>query len=505
MKPHASASGYGVRADTGGGASYSGAAVAVLFGLALGFVSWFLVGRGGMPTIVAMLGGSIVGTVVTFMSWRRSIGLVVIWIFTMSGFRAFAMISMPVLPDLSVERVAALWLLAIFAMRLVVRRDRVRGPFTLDFILLMHMLYILANVMVLGEGHHVHQWAISSVTPFLAYIIGKNMVYEDRDVKIVLYFLAGLSVYYAIQSVAQKYNLTFLVWPRQILERDLGLWPAGRSRGPFLHPPLFGQMMGMVLPFQFYLFFRVKSVAAKSILLVTIALGGLGLLFTYTRAPWVAALAGLATLAILRPRYRQMIIGLGGLIAAAMFFGALQFANSEFLQERVGNTGTIDNRLAALSAALRMWRDHPLFGIGFFNWEQFYPDYQRGEHIPFYGYITRLSGRGVVPHDIFWGRLAEEGLLSIGLLSSAIGIMWLRFRRLWDRVGEQANLNRDALAAIAAMFVAYLLGGMGMDYRYFDLVTALPYFFAGVLYGYEMPAPAAQPTWDGPYASSRSA
>ena len=50
------------------------------------------------------------GTVICYFSWRNMALLVCVWLFAMSGFRAYAMVYMPVLPDLSLERILAILL-----------------------------------------------------------------------------------------------------------------------------------------------------------------------------------------------------------------------------------------------------------------------------------------------------------------------------------------------------------------------------------------------------------
>jgi O-antigen ligase len=465
----------------------AGAAVAIGFGVVLGLLAWFLLGRAGLSIVMSLLGVSVVGVVLSFIAWHNLVLMALLWLFVMSGFRTFYMIYMPFLPDISIERVIGVWLVILFSLRLIMKRDEIRGPWLVDVFLLLHVLYILANVTYIGNKIHAHEWAISSVMPFVGYVIGKQMLGRDRDVKILFAGLFGFLIYYYVQSIAQKYNVDFLIWPKATLDQYKGLWPLGRSRGPFLHPPLFGQMMAMLIPIQFYFFFRVKSTAARVFILISIALSGLGLLYTYTRGPWLAAIVGLIALGIMRPGYRQLLAAMGVLLTVTFFFGVLQLANSDLLQHRLGDTQTIGNRLAALSAALRMWMDHPVFGIGWFNWEEYYPFYHRGEHIPLFGYVTRYMGKGVVVHDIYWGRLAEEGLVSIGLLLAATTLVIFRFRYLWARVHDSDWLNRDALATIAGVFIIYAVGGLAIDYRYFDLVNALPYTLAGILMGYRIP------------------
>jgi O-antigen ligase len=463
--------------------------LALGFGLLLGVLTWLLIGRVSLGAMIIVLAAGVAGALLSFISWRNMALLVTIWLFTMSGFRAFAMIHMPFMPDVSLERVIAVWIAVIFSVRLITRRDSVHGPYLLDVLLFLHTLYVLANVTFIGNPVRMHEWMMSSVSPFIAYLIGKNILRRDGDVRYLLVFFFVMTFYYYVQSLGQRYGWDFLVWPKGILDRGGGLWQEGRSRGPFLHPPLFGQVMAMLMLVQFYFFYRVKRGIWRSLILVSIAASTLGIIYTYTRAPWVAAVAGILTMAILRPRFRQLTLSLGVIAGMLVFFGKINLQDERFLQERVETTETVENRLAAFSAAVRMWRDHPVLGIGYFNWTKYYWRYQRGENIPFYGYITRQAARRMTPHDIYWSRLAEEGLVGMALLVTAFGVGYLRFRRLWREVPERAWLNRDGLAVFAAIFVSYLVGGAFIDFRYFDLVNAIPYLLAGILYGYQIPEP----------------
>lgn len=489
------------RAPRRGGPS-NGGVVALAIGLVIGGIAWFLVSRAGFDTVLALAGMIVVGTIVSYFAWRNLVVLVCIWLFSMSGFRAFFLLPMPLMPDLSLERVITIWLVILFAFRLIMRRDTLRGPWLLDVVLLLHTLYIAANVMYIGHRESLHHWALSSLSPLIGYMLGKQITSRDSDVRFVYLFLFVVMIYYFVQSIAQKFSLNFLIWPPGILDLYQGAWPYGRSRGPFLHPPLFGQVMAMVLPFQFYLYFRMRSVAGRAWVLLAIVLGVFGLLYTYTRAPWIAAAAGLLTLGLLRPGYRQLLGGMGLVVVITAALGLLQLAGSDLLAERVSNTASISSRLAAFSGALRMWLDHPLFGIGWFNWHDVYPDYIRGEEIPFYGYISRHIARYAVIHDMYLGRLAEEGIVSIVLLTAALLLFWRRFRQLWGQVHESDWLNRDGLATIAAVFVVYAVGGAAIDFRYFDLVNVIPYFLGGIMMGYRVsahpPPPDPYPNWTPP-------
>jgi hypothetical protein len=511
MNDRVSAGGYGGSPGLSPGGSHIGVVIAVIFGVLVGVMGWLLIGRAGVTMVTTLLGMVVVGSILSYIAWHNFAFLVTLWLFALSGFRTYAMLPMPFLPDLSVDRVLSVWVVIMFAVRLLVRIERVRGPFVLDVLLLAHAAYILANTMYIGSQAHTHEWSLSSVTPLVGYLMGKNIIYRERELRYLFKFIFVLMIYYAIQSIGQKFNLTFLVWPKTTLDLSVGLHHVGRSRGPFLHPPLFGQIMAMLLPIQIYVYFRVKGRLQKGSVLAVLLMTAMGMLYTYTRAPWVAAIVGLLVLAFLRPRYRQLLLGTGVVVAMAAFLGIVQVVESDsaFLQERFTNLWTIKNRAAALSAAIRIWKDNPLFGVGFFNWGEVYGMYRRGEEILFLGYVERYAGAGIQIHDIYFGRLAEEGIVSIALLGSALGIVWFRIRRLWEQVSEQDVLNRDGLAAIVASLVVYLVGGLAIDFRYFDMVNAIPYLFMGILYGYEVPKHPPPPPpyrlWKPPYFVRREA
>jgi len=489
--------------------SQIGAAIALIFGVLVGVMSYVLLGQTGLTMVMTLLGMVVVGSVVSYIAWHNFAFLVAAWLFAMSGFRSYAMLYMPFLPDISIDRVFSLWVMLMFAVRLLMRKDRIRGPYLVDILFLLHAAYILANTMYIGSRSHTHEWALSSMTPLVGYLMGKNIICRERELRFLFQFFAALMIYYAIQSIAQKFHLDFLVWPKTTLDLHIGLHHAGRSRGPFLHPPLFGQIMAMLVPIQFYLFFRFKSKLSRGMILIAFVTSCLGLFYTYTRAPWVACMAGFVTLAIMRPRYRQLIVGVGIMAAVATFLGGTHWVESDsaFVHDRLTNLWTVKNRLAAMSAAVRIWRDNPLFGVGFFNWDDVYGLYRRGEEFMFFGYVERYAGAGVRIHDIYFGRLAEEGIVSLGLLAAASVAIWLRFKKLWSMVAEPDVLNRDGLAVVAAIIVTYLVGGMGIDFRYFDMVNAIPYLLIGVLYGYQVPhhppPPPPYRLWTPPYFSRR--
>jgi O-antigen ligase len=399
----------------------------------------------------------------------------------MSGFRLLGLVSMPVLPDFTFDRFFLFYIGIILALRLVMHPESVHGPYHGDALVAVHTAYILLNVLILAPEHY-HAWVLSSLSPWFAFLLGKYAFVDDKAIRNILLFFVGVSIYFYITSIAEHFGWTWLIWPKAILDPTAGMWQAGRSRGPVIHSPLFGQIQAMFLLVHLYYLSRPLRPLLRVLLSVSLVGCFLGMYFAYTRAPFVALAASIVTMAILLPRFRRtlaVLVLLAGLTQAVFSFKPEQ---DEFLQERLQTSGTFENRLMMVANSLRIVQDYPVFGVGLFKAKDHLWEYNRGTNIPFYGYVRGYFGGKMVPHDIYISRIAEEGLFS-GLLLLAFSVVIVRaFRRRWRANPQDSWFNRDVLALFAAMLVSYLVGGMAIDYRYFDYINAVAFLLAGIIY-----------------------
>jgi O-antigen ligase len=198
----------------------------------------------------------------------------------------------------------------------------------------------------------------------------------------------------------------------------------------------------------------------------------------------LATILSFIVLAALRPKYRKVFSALSVIALLGGLLGAMQLANSEFFQERLQTRLTISNRLLTGANSLRMIRDYPFFGVGYFRFNDYRGLYNQGIEVPFYGYIEKARGAETPIHDIYLGRTAEEGLLGAGLLSAFLIVIIRAFIKKWRADPQEPWFNRDILALFAAIMFCFLIGGMFIDFRYFSLVNVIFFFLAGLIYGY---------------------
>lgn len=467
-----------------------------IIAIVVGLFSWYFLRTMG-PLGLVMLSGALLGAVVALvLVWRYPVAICMIWFLSMSGMQTVGMIRMPGLPDFSLARLFMMMMILIGALALVRGRKVLRSPYAPGVLLLLHATYVLANMYVAGVESRFNTWLASSFAPVVGFMFAKEFIEEDKQLRFIMLTFVAVSVYFWITCIGEKFEISAIVWPKEILDRDVGISWFGRSRGPFLQPGLTGQFLGWFIMAQVFLLTRRSSNALKFFLIANVVLCTIGLFLTYTRGPWLATVVGLAAMAALRPQYRRI---LGAVLVAGLLMvatNALRPRSDEFLGERMGNTSTIENRLGFLAAATRMIHDEPLFGIGYFRYMDELPEYNRGTYIPMYGFVPRGAGAGVPIHDIYIGRAAEEGLVSIAVFVALMTVLFRHFWQRWRAATGSGWFDRDFLALYAGVMVSYFVNGMTLDYRYFDFVNVLPFFLSGIVVGYPVVAGSADRTAD---------
>ena len=254
-------------------------------GLALVF-SNIMIPRFGIAAFVGLLGGLLAASIFLVVSFRHLTVPFALLILTIGGFRFLWGIQTPILPDLSLDRLALIWMVIVFMIKHVSERRPLRGPFTLDLLLLVHGLFLL-TLIILHDMESFHEWTMSTMIPYAAYFLAKNIIIDKDRARSLLWVLLALSIYYNVHAVAEKYEIGFLIWPKHLTGLEAGFF--GRSVGPFEHAPLFGTVIGMMLPLHLYFMATVRNRMGKILLVASFLIGLAGLYFSYTRGSWPAS------------------------------------------------------------------------------------------------------------------------------------------------------------------------------------------------------------------------
>ncbi|HUP71179.1 MAG TPA: O-antigen ligase family protein [Acidimicrobiales bacterium] len=308
-------------------------------------------------------------------------------------------------------------------------------------------------------------------------------VADLKTVLSVLYFGGGgLTVLYGFFQLHDRTwggRWDWVDWGRSLsFATGTSIWSS------FGNPNHLAGFFAIILPIGMVLLILHRRWWVRAVILVIAAVLVLELLQTTTRGAWLAALAALATLAVLmfpeirhRPRITLSVMAgvLVVVLSAALVLGSAQEIASQFRSIIDFDAGTTaSQRTTFWKAAVRMANDHPVVGTGPEGFESLYPSYQP---VPTNG-----------PHNVFMNYLATQGypglLLFLAVLTLAsirvIGAL-RRLRSLERDAGdggrEQAREARLALTAVAAGLVAYLVQGsfdiqqIGLSFAFWVLLA----------------------------------
>jgi O-antigen ligase len=270
-----------------------------------------------------------------------------------------------------------------------------------------------------------------------------------RAVWAVVIGVGLLAVLAIVQQVTKSYASTYGGFATVLPAGD-----AMRSAGP-LNPNPFGQVVASAAVLAFYLA-RTRGRRAGRWLAAAIAAACVvAVVYSQSRAALIALLiVALAIGALRGVRLRRLALAVCGVIA----LGPLVLPAS--LQTRVdalytavsANAGTpqdtsLRGRKSENLAALRMWADHPLVGVGPDNFEIHYEQYSEA-----IGTDPRPEQRGA--HNLYLESLAETGVLGA---TAFFGVLWLALAGAWRARrhlrGGDGQLAEGILVALCAFLI----------------------------------------------------
>src|SRR5712692_238793 len=192
--------------------------------------------------------------------------------------------------------------------------------------------------------------------PFTIYYVAKHGQYSVDDVKKLLNWLLAIQTYLVINGAFEHYRIDALVWPKYILDENIGdQWE--RLRGPFINSSFLGA--ALVLTFAAT---SVMAIYARGIrkwfLHCILLLTGICVYFTYTRTVWIGFFATLIIFLITRTDLKRVAGTVLCAILLAFLVGVgskLSLSNSTLFARR---QNTVDYRIANISLAYKVFLAH---------------------------------------------------------------------------------------------------------------------------------------------------
>lgn len=252
------------------------------------------------------------------------------------------------------------------------------------------------------------------------YLIATNVVNSIKRLESLLWMLLLVHIYFSIHGI---YNFAII-----------GYTSAGQNTSGVVGSSFIGDendfalALNTMIPFAYFMATWVKKMWKKLVSASALFLLVLGVASSFSRGGWVGLVA-VIIFCILNSRRKLSALAYTGLLATAL----LAFAPSSYWteMETISDTSesTANARLEYWETAIRMYADHPVFGVGAGNGGVWMPAYFTGA-----GDANRQWGRAF--HGTIPQMLAETGTVGavcyFAMLILAIGYL-LKVKRRYKR------------------------------------------------------------------------
>jgi len=300
-------------------------------------------------------------------------------------------------------------------------------------------------------------------------------------------FLAAITV---LQKVTRTYDRPYFGFSGLDVAYLIGQTSEWRAAGPVLDPNYYAQLLLVALPIGIIGALREPLRPRRVAATAMTALIGLAIAFTGSRGAALAA--GVMLLALVTMRYlgpRQLLAAAGAVaVVLALSPTYLQRLETVTVSGATAPSGadtsadlSTRSRVTENLAALHVFEDHPVLGVGPGGFPYYYEEYAGRIGTPIHQRRRVGADAGAQSlreaHDIVLGLAADLGVVGLALFAWAVGIALLgarRARRRWLAAGRPELA--DMAAALLAGLVGYLAAGVFLSLafeRYLWMLVAM--------------------------------
>jgi O-antigen ligase len=441
-------------------------AIAVSMGILIWSPNW-----SSAETIVGL------GAVVTMIFVNPIYGLM-LWII-LEPYTPFWHLYIPMpsgIPDLSLSRLAVAFLCVVWLAQLATRKRRIRRFGSIEVWMVLFAILVMPSVAASAGGlvHSLQTLFDKFVTPFLVFVLAKNL-YDEK---------VGLDRLIALMAVLESY-LLYVLFYEQITGVPL-FYTLGRTTvytrhlrkivGLLGNAAALATILAMIAPFALYKLVHTRSPYARAFYFCMFGLAVFGNFICWNRGSWLAMAVALLVLLLFEAKYRRILLPL--LFVAAILVGVywVQVTSSPVVTERLSNVNSIRFRINMLDVSQRMIKDNLLFGVGFDSFPTYYIQYG--------GHWELMAWDDPTPHNTYVLILATMGLAAFVpyflMFLSVFAETGTMMRRHWRERGADHAL----LVSLWASVAAYMSTAATVDLYSSTLTSLVLFCLTGTVVGY---------------------
>lgn len=368
---------------------------------------------------------------------------------------------------LTLDRIVLVGLLGAFALQWRWGRIHSKPLCGADWLLAALLVILAASLATAGApaasatNTFSPTWRLvmSFIVPGLLYWIVRETTLSHRAWIGAMAVLSAMGIYLALTGVAEIAGQWSLVFPRYIADPTLGIH-FGRARGPELNSASLGVYLTICLWCGWFLRPEVRR-TWQLVLLGALPLMALAIYLTYTRSTWIGLAASAVVVGYLQlaKSWRLPVLMLAGLVGVFVVAATWQSV-VDLEREGTGSESehSVDQRTSFAYVSWKMFKDHPVFGVGF---GRFYD-----QKLPYLSDRSQEfeleSLRQLHHHNTLLSLLTETGMFG---LAAFLALLAAWARSAWSLVGDAklAVWQCSQGLLMLAVLVAYLSSAVFHD------------------------------------------
>lgn len=372
-----------------------------------------------------------------------------------------------------------LLILLPFGVYVFIRRERIK----IDYVLLLMILFLAASLLSYFpaiDKQITLGWIVEFlIEGLLMYFLILNVIRKPEVLRKVVWtlmlagtLLGGLTLY---QDVTKTYNNQYwglaqrnimYGFDEALAKGDTGpvkkakVQRAQRADGHVGDPNRYAQILMVLLPLAYFRFFDEKKLHLKLFAVLCALLILSGILLTYSRGAFLAICLLMFLLTLMRYiRPYQIVLSFLGLLLLIFIASPGYFTRMETMSGIQGlfsskkaaeSDAVILGRTTEMLAAVMVFLDHPIVGVGLGQYMKFYAlDYMDDPDIAF-----RKIDSGRRAHSLYLELAAETGILGLGTFMI---IVFYILSQLWKARRRWQEYNRT-YANYATAFLLSIIG-----------------------------------------------
>jgi putative inorganic carbon (hco3(-)) transporter len=293
---------------------------------------------------------------------------------------------------------------------------------------------------------------------FVIFVIATNTVDSKSRLDKIVWLLLLIHLYHALKGI---YNFAILGLV------SAGQHTSGNTGSGFIGDENdFALALNTMIPFAYFYFMSYRNGFKKYFSLILVLVFVLGVVASNSRGGWVGLMAVVA-FCIIRSKRKLLSFGI---VAIIFLVGAL-FAPPDYFQQitTISDTheSTAQTRINYWKAAVRMYADNPIVGVGAGNGPFRMSDYVQG-------FRSSATQWGRTFHGTIPQVMAELGTLGIGLYLLMLIYAFKTLFRTKRRAIAEADESTTALAdGLTGSLIGYLTCATFLSTAYYPQLWTL--------------------------------